>query len=104
TKSEGREANTKKSGPRANPNPRRIVRHEGSRNHADALEGPDDTGEGDQDPEDDRDHAHGQATRRRPLSLGPCRVDPAPTLAGLSRRSSRGLRAHANSGTIPRSH
>src|SRR5205807_10197638 len=43
----------------------------------------------------------GSRTRRRPLSLGPCRVDPARTAAGLSRRSSRGLRARANSGTIP---
>src|SRR5438309_436932 len=45
----------------------------------------------------------GSRTRQRPLSLGPCRVDPARTMAGLSRRSSRGLRARANSGTIPRS-
>src|SRR5256714_1609243 len=101
-KSEGCEPDAKNGGPRANPNPWRMVRHEGPRDHADALEGPDDSGEGDEDPEDDRDHAHGTpdstaALKPWPMPSRPGSDDGRPQPPVVTRPScSRQLRYNSS--------
>src|SRR5207245_1424210 len=86
---EGRDSDSRKGSYDANPQPRRVVRHERAEEEPRTLESPDRARQGDKDSEHDEDDSHGERTRGGRIRLGLMSSRRVRRPAPLSSASSR---------------